>query len=341
MRRGLVLLMVLTLALAGCAAGPTDHEQVSREERLVARFSHVTAENSPKHLAALQFASAAREKSGGRVEVQVYPNSQLHRDWEELDALRSGAIQFIAVAPPKLTQFDPAWQIYDLPYLFSDFADVERLFYSPLGQEMRQRLEAKGLVALAIWPNGFKQFTNNRRPLAAPEDFHGLVFRAQAGQVLQDQFNAVGARAVVSSFNTLYADIERGQIDAQENTLNNIYTRNLQAVQPYLTLSDHGYISYVVIAQADWWKAVGPARREAMEVALREATGWARQNARAINEESLVKLAESGRVQIRTLTDAERERLRTAFAPVYRGIERRLGGAFMEQVMRTVDGTRR
>lgn len=330
------LLLLLALTGAGCAPRIIDHEQISPKERLVARFSHVTAENSPKHLAAMRFAEAARAKAGGRVEIQVYPNSQLYRDWEEIDAVQEGAIQFIAVAPSKLVEFDAAWQVYDMPYLFANFADVERLFNSAVGMRMRQRLEEKGLVALAIWPNGMKQFTNRRNPLVTPADFQGMVFRAQAGQVLQDQFAAVGARAVVSSFNTLYADIEKGRIDGQENTPNNIYTRNLPSVQPFLTISDHGFLAYVVITRAAWWRSIDPALKEPLVAGLAEASGWVREKAPVMNAEALAKLTESGRVQVTTLSPQQRETLRKAFEPVYRSLETRLGRAFVEQVLSAI-----
>ncbi|HEY3365950.1 MAG TPA: DctP family TRAP transporter solute-binding subunit [Symbiobacteriaceae bacterium] len=337
-RRYLSMLLLLMLTATGCTPATPDSEQISPSERLVARFSHVTAENSPKHQAALRFARAAREKAGGRMEIQIYPNSQLYRDGDELAALQEGAIQFIAVAPSKLAQFDPAWQVFDLPYVFERFADVERLFSSQLGLQMRQRLEAKGLLALAIWPNGFMQFTNLRHPLATPSDFQGLTFRVQAGEVKKDQFAAVGARALVSSFDTVYAGIERGQIDGQENTLNNIYTRNLQGVQPFLSISDHGFLEYVVLTRADWWKSLDPERREALRGGLAEATQWVRDNAQGMNDEALAKLAASGRVQVRTLTVQEREALRAAFAPVYRGVESRLGSGFINQVRRAAKG---
>ncbi|HLN61809.1 MAG TPA: DctP family TRAP transporter solute-binding subunit [Symbiobacteriaceae bacterium] len=326
-------MLLLVVGASGCAPRTVDYEQISRSERLVARFSHVTAENSPKHLAAMRFAGSAREKAGGRVEIQVYPNSQLYRDGEELAALQEGAIEFLAVAPSKLVQFDPAWQVFDLPYLFTGFDDVERLFASPVGRRMRQKLEARGLMALAIWPNGFKQFTNRQHPLVSPADFQGLTFRAQAGQVLHDQFLAVGAQAVVSSFNTLYADIESGQIDGQENTPNNIYTRNLPAVQPYVTISDHGFLAYVVLTRAAWWQSLAPDTREALQGGLQEATAWVRANAPVMNDEALAKLRASGRVEVRTLTVGEREELRAAFEPVYKGVESRLGSSFLRDVL--------
>ncbi|MFZ5822894.1 MAG: DctP family TRAP transporter solute-binding subunit [Bacillota bacterium] len=336
-RQGLGVLLFLLLIAAGCAPpAAVDHEQISPTERLVARFSHVTAENSPKHLAAVRFSEAVKKRTDQHIEIQVYPNSQLYRDVEEFGALQEGAIQFIAVAPSKLVPFDAAWQIFDLPYLFTDFGDVKRLFDSPLIHQMRKRLESKGLVVLEIWPNGFMQITNQRRPLVRPEDFQGLTFRVQAGPVLPDLYTSVGARAVVTSFTAIYAELERGNIDGQENTLNNIYTRNLPEVQPYLTLSDHTYLSYVVVTQARWWNSLSDHQREDLQSGLQEATQWLRENARAINEDALDKIVASRRVQVTRLTETEREALRLAFQPVYEATANRLGSYFVEQVLAVI-----
>jgi C4-dicarboxylate-binding protein DctP len=337
-RRLLALgLAALTLLMTACTPRAADHEQIATSVRMVAKFSHVTAENSPKHLAALHFAQAAGVRSGGRFELQVYPNSQLYRDGEDLVALRNGEIEFVAVAPSKLTDFDPDWQVYDLPYLFSSFSDVERLFNSPVGMKMRDGLERQGMVALAIWPNGFKELTNRRRPLVAPADFAGLTFRVQA-QVLSDQFAAVDARAVLSGFDAVYSNLEHGQVDGQENTLNNIYTRNLTELQPYLTISDHGYLPYVVLVRKAWWQSLDPALRDQVQAGLDDATAWIRDNAQAINEDALKRITESGLVQVHVMTLAEREVLRVAFQPAYRAATTRLGAPFMNEVITTVRG---
>lgn len=337
MKRALLLVLVLALA-AGCTSPAADHEQVSAEQRLVAHFSHVTAENSPKHLAAIRFASAAKQQSAGHIDMQIYPNSQLYKDFEELAALQEGSIQFVAVAPAKLVKFDPAWQVFDLPYLFRAFEDVERLFDSPLTQQMRKRLEAQGLIALEIWPNAFMQFTNQRRPLVTPGDFAGLTFRVQAGEVRQDMYETVAARGVVTPFTAVYAELERGAIDGQENTLNNIYTRNLLEVQPYLTISDHGYLGYVVLTQARWWNGLDQADRRALQAGLQEATQWVRENAEGINREALDRIRSSGRVEMTTLSPEQRMALRKAFEPVYDRVESRLGSDFLRAVIRDAKG---
>ena len=337
-RRQLALLCLCGSLLAACAPRAVDHEQVSRDRRIVASFSHVTAENSPKHLAATRFAETARLVTGGRVEVQVYPNSQLFKDGEEVEALQRGEIQFIAVTASKLASLDPRWQIFDMPYLFDDPDDVERLVASDALETLRTGLKDLGLVPLAMWPNGFKQFTNMRHPLVSPADFQGLTFRVQAGAVLHDQFQAVGATAVVSSFDTLYSEIEHQSVDGQENTLSNIYTLNLQELQPYLTLSNHGYLSYVVMTQAAWWNSLEPQVQRQLRDALAETTQWSRTNARVMNDQALRKMLESGKVEVRTLSQDQQAALQEAFAPAYRAVADRLGGNFMTQVLQTVNG---
>jgi C4-dicarboxylate-binding protein DctP len=202
---------------------------------------------------------------------------------------------------------------------------------------MRDSLERQGIVALAIWPNGFKELTNRRRPLVAPKDFAGLTFRVQA-QVLYDQFAAVGARAMLSGFDAVYSDLEHGQVDGQENTLNNIFTRNLTELQPYLTISDHGYLPYVVLARKAWWGSLDPTLRDEVEAGLDDATNWIRDNAKGINDDALKRITESGLVQVHVMSPAEREVLRAAFQPAYRAATARLGAPFMNEVLSTVRG---
>lgn len=337
---GLIAGLLAAVLLSACAAphAAVDKEQVSPQERQVARFSHVTAENGPKHQAATRFADAARDRTGGHVEVQVYPNSQLSKDVQELADLQNGTIQFIAPSTAKLIQIDARWGVFDLPYLFDSFDDVERLFASPAGLQLRKVMEAKGMLPLAIWPNGFKQFTNQHHPLVRPEDFKGLAFRVQGEGILQDQFQALGAHAVVSGFDSVYAELEQKAIDGQENTLSNIYTRNLQELQPYLSLSDHGYLAYVVMVQTKWWNGLDPQVRSALQGALDEATHWIRDNARSLNDQALAKIIASGRVQVRPLSPQEREALRTAFEPVYRDASARFGSEFVDQVLSAARG---
>lgn len=336
MRRMLAVMTLLALLAAGCAPRAADHEQVSPQEHLVIKFSHVVAENTPKGAGAQRFAAALRERTGGRVEVQVFANSLLYKDGEELTALKDGSIQMIAPATSKLTPLDPRWGIFDLPYLFAGPDDAQRLFTSKLGLELRQELELQGIVPLVLWPNGFKQFTNRLRPLRTPADFAGLRFRAQPGDVLRAQMGGLGVSTVVSTFDALYASLEKQEVDGQENTLSNIYTRSLHEVQPYLTVSDHGMLAYVVLVNAKWWQQLEPDLREATREAMADATRWVWENAPRMNEEALAKLSAMPRISVHVATPDERRQLRAAMAPAYTQVEQQFGKSFLAQVMEAV-----
>jgi tripartite ATP-independent transporter DctP family solute receptor len=340
MRKAIVSLLALLLLVAGCAKRAQDFEQVSPRERIVIKFSHVVAENSPKGGGATRFAQAVKERTGGHIEVQVFPNSQLFKDGEELTALKDGSVQIIAPATAKLASIHPGWQVFDLPYLFQSPDEAHRLFTSPLGLELRQATEAKGFIALALWPNGFKQMTNRVRPLRTPADYQGLRFRIQSSGVIQAQFQALGARPIQSTFDTLYASLERREVDGQENTLNNIYTRSLHEVQPYLTLSNHGLLAYVVLVNADWWQQLDPDLRERVREALAEASKWVSENADQLNAESLEKLRRTARVSIHTPTAEERRALQEAMAPAYQELEGLLGKEFVQRAIETVQSAR-
>jgi tripartite ATP-independent transporter DctP family solute receptor len=336
MKRALALLTLLFLFAAGCTPRAQDHEQVSPRERLIIKFSHVVGENTPKGAGAQRFAQAMKERTGGRVEVQVFANSQLYKDGEELTALKDGSIQMIAPSTSKLTTLQPEWAVFDLPYLFAEPEDAQRLFTSRLGLDLRQGLEARGFLPLVLWPNGFKQFTNRMRPLERPEDFRGLRFRVQPGTVLPAQFSGLGAFSTVATFDALYAALEQQEVDGQENTLSNIYTRSLHEVQPYLTISDHGLLAYVVLVNARWWQGLEPDLREEIREALAEATRWVWENAPRMNEEALAKLSAMPGLSVHGATEEERARLRAAMAPAYAQVEQQFGKEFLSRVLESV-----
>jgi len=313
----LFLLLCSSLAV-GCNKRVADMEQVSPEEKIVIKFSHVVAENTPKGLAAQRFAALVRERTGGRVEVQVFPNSTLYKDGEEFQALQTGAVQLIAPATSKLGEQFPQWQVLDLPYAFPDEDTVYKAMDGKIGEKLYEGLRQNNLQALAFWDNGFKQMTNSRRPLIYPGDFTGLSFRVMIGsQVLKRQFEKMGATPVERPFNDLYYVMESRMIDGQENTMSNISSRNLFKVQPYLTVSNHGYMGYVVLANADYWSGLPDDIRKILEDTLLEVTQWEREQAIIMNRECLEQAVSSGMVHVHRQTEAERQEWLRVLKPIY------------------------
>ncbi|HEX2519975.1 MAG TPA: DctP family TRAP transporter solute-binding subunit, partial [Castellaniella sp.] len=230
----------------------------AQQEPILIRFSHVVAPDTPKGKAAERFRQLAEQATGGRVRVQIHPNSQLYRDREELEALQLGAVEMIA---PSLSKLGPLgareFQVFDLPFMFPDWAALHRVTNGPIGEGMLQRLRLKGVIGLAFWDNGFKSFSANR-PLLAPSDLAGLRMRIQPSRVLDAQMRALGAQPMTLQFGEVHDALAAGVVDGTENPPSNFYTQDLQDVQPYLTVSNHGYPGYAVIVNRKYWEGLPP-----------------------------------------------------------------------------------
>lgn len=283
-----------------------DDEQTGLNQRIVIKFSHVVAENTPKGLAADQFAQLVSEKTHGKVEVQVYPNSILYSDKDEFQALWQGDIQMIAPAFSKISTIYPSWLVLDLPFAFPNQQAVDESLQGEIGQILFRTLESKNMKGLAFWSNGFKQVTSNQHPMLMPENFRGQRFRIMPSKVLEDQYRLLQAQPIPIPFNEVYRNIEKGTIDGQENTISNIFTKRLYLGQKYLTLSNHGYLGYAVIINKSFWEKLPTNIQNAIQEALQETTEWNNQMAVSMNDKQLNQLRNMSVLQIDELTSEQR-----------------------------------
>lgn len=199
----LSLFILLLILLSNCSPRATDYDQVRPEDKLVIKFSHVTGEDTPKGLAAQRFKELVEKRSNGKVEVQVFPNSTLYSDTEELKELKSGGVQLIAPAISKLSNIVPEVQYFDLPYIFTSPEEVWTAVDGPIGKNIGLLFEQQGFRLLTTWDNGFKQMINNQRPIRDPQHFNGLNFRIMGSEVLSRQFDVVGAQSKVIPFSQI------------------------------------------------------------------------------------------------------------------------------------------
>lgn len=337
-RPTLIALAAVAL-LAGCGRGAAVKQEAPKQaaasagatapappaEKMVVKFSHVVAESTPKGLAAKRFAAEVAKRSGGRIEVQVFPNSQLFKDGEEIEALQKGAVHFLAPSTSKFTQWVPQWQLFDLPFAFENTDAVQKAMEGPIGQKLFSLLEAKGMLGLAMWDNGFKIMSSGKRPLVRVEDFKGLKFRVQPAKVLEAQFKAWGASAVAMPFSEVYQALQTGVVDGQENTPSNVYSQKMHEVQKYVTVSDHGYIGYAVVTNAQWWKGLKPEDRQIFKDSLAEATRWVREEAVKLNAADLEKIKQSGKSEVIVLSPADRKAWMAAADKVWDEYEATIG----------------
>lgn len=337
-RKSFCVLMFLLIAglllLAGCGGKSGNSEQAAgtSDQPLIIKFSHVTAPDSPKGAAAQRYADLVTEKTQGRVKVEVYPSSQLYGDKEELEALMAGNVHIIAPTASKMLGLVPAFQIFDLPFLFPNKQVTYAAFDGEVGQKLFEQLEMQGIKGLAFWENGFKHFGNNKRPLTKPEDFKGLKFRIMAGKVLEAQFKALGAAGAVIPFGETYTALQQGTVDGQENTWNNMETQAFYEVQPYITASNHGRLDYVILANSKFWSGLPEDIRTVLEETMQEVTAWEREQAENLNNQSLEIIKAYPKCQVYELSPEEQKAFRDAMEPVWKEFEDVIGKDLIEGV---------
>ena len=305
--------------LIGCQQQtyPTDNEQLSHEEQIVIRFSHVVGENTPKGMAAIKFAELIKERSNGHVEIQVFPNGVLYKDGEEMNALLRGDIQMIAPAISKITTFVPEWSVMDLPYAFKNAQEVHTYVESEVGQSLMKRLNKHNLISMGIWDSGFKQLSNSIRPIQNLTDLQGLRMRIMPSDILAEQFSIAGAYPRRIDFNTVFHQLQKGNVDGQENTLTNITSKNLHSLQDYLTISNHGYLGYLLLMNNEFWNSLPKNVQELLIDTLEEVQKWEWQQAENLSTERLQEMEACQCIQIHYLTEEEIEDWENAFKPVY------------------------
>ncbi len=285
-------------------------------EPITIRFSHIVAASGhPKGEAVEMFREMVAERLAGRVEVEVFPNASLYNDEKVLEAIALGNVEMAAPALSKFETFTPAFRVFDLPFLFENEDAVDAFQTSGPGQELLASLEDGGFVGLGYWRNGLKQISANV-PLIEPSDAAGLKFRIQPSDVIQAQFQALGANPQKMAYPEVYGALSSGVVDGQENTWTNIYKSKFFEVQDGFTESDHGVIDYAVVASADFWNGLPDDIRDELTTILVEVTAEEKRLARSLNDEARAAVQAAGS-EIRTLTPEQRAAWQEAMRPVW------------------------
>ena len=322
-------------AIVAFAVAPTSAQQTPP---IVLKFSHVVSADTPKGKGSERFKELAEKYTNGRVKVEVYHNSTLYKDKEELEALQLGAVQMLA---PSNAKFGPLgikdFEVLDLPMLIPSLAALRKVTEGPIGTGMLAKLDSVGLIGLGYWDNGFKVMTANK-PLRDVSDFKGLKMRIQPSKVLHAQFKALGSVPQVIAFSEVYQSLQTGVVDGQENTPANIYSQKMFEVQKYLTLSNHGYIGYIVVVGKPFWNGLPADVREQLTKAMNEATQYVNEISQQENDAAIAAIRKSGKTEMISLTPTELEQWRKAMAPVYDEMGDRVGKQLIQDIQKTVSG---
>jgi C4-dicarboxylate-binding protein DctP len=302
---------------------------------IIIKFSHVVAPDTPKGRAAEKFKQLAEQMTNGKVKVEIYPNSQLYKDREEIEALQSGAVQMLA---PSMAKFGPMgvreFELFDLPFLFPNQEVLHRVMDGEVGRKLFVKLDTKGVTGLAFWDNGFKQMSSNR-PMHSVADFSGLKMRIQSSKVLAAQMKALGANPQVMAFSEVYTALQQGVVDGTENPVSNFYTQKMNEVQKHMTMSNHGYLGYAVIVNKAFWDGLPADVRNELNLAMKEATAYERDIAQSDNDDALAKVIAAKTTTVYELTPAEREEWKKALLPVHKEFEDVIGADLIQSVYNT------
>lgn len=284
----------------------------AKDQQIVIKFSHIAAPDTPKGKAAEHFKKLAEQYTKNKIKVEVYPNGKLIKDKDEMDALQKGDVQMLA---PSLSKLAPLgikeFEIFDLPYIFNDYKDLHGITRGQVGKDLFNRLEVKGILGLAYWDNAFKQMSANK-PLRKPEDFKGLKMRIQASKIIDLQMQLLGANPIESPFSEVYKLLQSGAVDGTENSISNFYTQNIHEVQKFLTLTNHGYLGYAVIANKKFWDKLPDDIKDDLTKAMVEVTDYANEIAKKENDDALAKVKVSGKTEVIELTAEEKAALKKA-----------------------------
>jgi len=306
------------------------------------KFSHVVSENTPKGKAALFFEKRLEELSKGKIDVQVYPSSQLYKDKEVLKAIRLDSVQMACPSFSKFGKIVPQLALFDLPFLFNDINHLHRVQDGEVGKKLKNMVTKKGIIALDFWDNHFKQLSTSKdKPIIKPSDAKGQKFRIMSSKVLEAQFKIIGANPQMMPFSEVYSGLQQGVIDGQENTNSNIYTKKFYEVQKHLTLTNHGYLGYLVVMSKKFWKSL-PANLQAnVKQAMKEATEKERIFAEELNTKQLNLIKDyakkTGKLKIHTLTPKQIKVWKDAVSPIYSEFydKKKIGKSLINGALRT------
>ena len=312
----LICIYMLNLNLLQLKELPLDDEQTGIDEQIIIHFSHVVAENTPKGVSATKFAELVKAKTNGQVVVQVYPNGILFNDDNEFEALKNNDVQMIAPTFSKISSIFPAWEVLDLPFLIEKEEQLQQVLNSELKTVLFEDLQKHDIHGLQFWSNGFKQIAANK-PVLYADDFHDLQIRVMNSERLRLQMEMLGATPVITSFDDVFNIMENNEINSQENTISNLYSKGFHTFEKHITLSNHGIMGYAVLMNGQFWRQLSPEHQVAITEALTEMQQWQFNQSMQINSESLAALQAIDDVKIYVPTVEQLATWKEQISPIY------------------------
>jgi len=290
-------------------------EAESGDQVITLKFGHDMPEASAQHEAAIRYAKVVNYKTQNRIKIDVYPAQSLGTDQNMLEMAREGQLAIILPPTAKMTTLVPELQVLDLPFLFPDRQSAYAMLDGAPGQNLLNKLRDHGLVGVSFWESGFKQFTANR-PIRTPRDFHGLNIRVMKSQAIMDQYRALGANPIPIDFHKTYQALADGTVDGQENPLVSIVNMKFYEVQPYMTISNHGYLAQALVFSKTVLNSLPLEIQNILLASGKEIVSFERQEIME-DEKKFFKTIQDSRTRVHHLTEQEKKEFRQSLESVY------------------------
>ncbi|ACM33330.1 TRAP transporter substrate-binding protein [[Acidovorax] ebreus] len=333
--------MRIRFALAGLVAAlvATGAVQAQDFKPRIVRFGYGLVDNSNQGRAARMFAQEVEKATGGKMKVRAIGNASLGSDTQMQQALIGGAQEMMVGSTATLVGLVPEMAVWDTPFLFSNAKEADVVLDGPVGDKIKAKLEAKGMVGLVYWENGFRNLTNSKRPVAKLEDLNDIKLRVMQNNVFLDSFKALGANAVPLPFSELFTALETRAVDGQENPYNTIVSSKFYEVQKYLTVTNHVYSPWIVTVSKKWWDGLSAAEKKVLQDAAIKSRDFERKDTREEAAKALADLKGKG-MQVNELSAAEANRMREKLVSVNAGIAKSVGQQTWDEVNAAVQQAR-
>lgn len=307
------LILVLAVSLAGAQAG-----------KIIIKVGYGTA-GGPIHEGALEFERRV-EKADPRIDVQVFPGGQLGSEGEIVGQLQAGITDLLPTTTGPLGQLDPVFYVLETPFVFLDEAQADKVLDGPVGEKILKALEPKGLIGLAFWENGFREITNNVRPIKSPADLKGLKMRTQQNRLHIKYFTDLGASPTPLAFTEIYNALATKVVDGQENPYSLIATNKFYEQQKFVSQTDHVYSAVPVYFSKAKWSKLPAEVQKLVKDTIYDLRLWQRERGRQMQKEYIAEISKKSQVSILTL--AEKAEFQKAAAPAYAWAKKEFGKTY-------------
>ena len=325
LRGSIASFAVSAAALTGLSAAPA-----MAEPEILFRAAHASAPSSTGHLALEFLDKDLREKTDGRIGLEIFPSSQLGGEREAVENIQFGNIDLTFVSSAPVAAFAPTFYAFDIPFLFNDRAQAYEVLDGEIGMEILATLESSGIVGLGYWENGFRQLTTANKEVHSPEDLAGTKMRTMENEVHIAAWRAVGANPAPLAFNELFTALQQGTFDAQEGPINLFYDMKFNEVQNFIIKTNHIYSPWPLLASPEKLNTLSPEDRAIFDQAVIDATAYQRKLAAEADDQAEAAMTT---VTFIDLTPAQKETFAAKVAPIADLVREKAGADLVNRLL--------